>query len=213
MVLLFVPKWLCCLNEAEWPIYVLSECWFISVLANFRFSVCPLFSNGHAEIFHEFRHDLCYKLGHIECPWFAAPGRSQHSCKTIGLFYVIIHFIRSRINWIDLIVGNMASNDEGQGSGDCDDVYLATHKYLSLPNDQRLLLLGPPISSEIDIEVVRLCPSGLLLFLGNEAEWPMFCQNVDSFPFRQNSGSRFVHFLAKVMLKFSVNFGMTCATN
>ena len=63
------------------------------------------------------------------------------------------------------------------------------------------------------IEVVRLCPSGLLLFPGNEAEWPMFCRNVDSFPFRQISGSRFVHFLAKVMSKFFVNFGMTCAKN
>ena len=63
------------------------------------------------------------------------------------------------------------------------------------------------------IEVVRLCPSGLLLFPGNETEWPMFCQNVDSFLFRQFLGSRFVHFLAKFMPKFSVNFGMTCATN
>ena len=62
-------------------------------------------------------------------------------------------------------------------------------------------------------EVVRLCPSGLLLFPGNEAEWPMFFRNVDSFPFREISGSRFVHFLAKVMPKISVNFGMTCATN
>ena len=52
-----------------------------------------------------------------------------------------------------------------------------------------------------------------LLFPGNEAEWPIFCRNVDSFLFRQISGSRFVHFLAKVLPKFSVNFGMTCATN
>ncbi len=43
-----------------------------------------------------------------------------------------------------------------------------------------------------NIEVVRLCPSGLLLFPGNEDEWPMFCQNVDSFPFWQISGSRYV---------------------
>ena len=132
MVILFVPKWLCCLNEAEWPIYVLPECWFISVLANFRFSICPLFSKGHAEIFREFRHDLCYKLGHIECPGFAAPGRSQRSCKTIGLFYVIIHFIRSRINWQDLIIGNMASNDEGQGSVSfcCSTIYVAYHRLM-----------------------------------------------------------------------------------
>ena len=57
------------------------------------------------------------------------------------------------------------------------------------------------------------CAQVALLFPGNEAEWPMFCRNVDSFPFRQISGSRFVHFLAKLMPKFSVNFGMTCATN
>ena len=43
------------------------------------------------------------------------------------------------------------------------------------------------------------CAQVALLFLGNELEWPMFCRNVDSFPFRQISGSRFVHFLAKVM--------------
>ena len=64
-----------------------------------------------------------------------------------------------------------------------------------------------------NIEVVRLCPSGLLLFPGNEEKWPMFCRNVDSFPFRQISGALFVQFVAKVMPKFSVNFGMTCATN
>ena len=48
----------------------------------------------------------------------------------------------------------MASNDEdeGQGSGDCNDVYLATDEFLNLANDQRLLLLGPPITSETDIE-------------------------------------------------------------
>ena len=46
----------------------------------------------------------------------------------------------------------MASNDEGQGSGDCDDVYLEAHEYLSLVNDQRLLLLGPPVSFETELE-------------------------------------------------------------
>ena len=46
----------------------------------------------------------------------------------------------------------MASNDEGQDSGDCDDIYLAAHEYLSLANNQRLLLLGPPVTSETDIE-------------------------------------------------------------
>ena len=56
--------------------------------------------------------------------------------QNIGLLYVIIHFIRSRINLLDLIVGNMASNDEGQGSGDCDDVYWAADEFFSLADDQ-----------------------------------------------------------------------------
>ena len=56
--------------------------------------------------------------------------------QNIGLFSVIIHFIRSRINSLDLIVGNMASNDEGQGSGDCDDVYWAADEFFSLADDQ-----------------------------------------------------------------------------
>ena len=46
----------------------------------------------------------------------------------------------------------MASNDEGQGSGDCDNVYLAADEYLNLVDEQRLLLLGPPVISETDIE-------------------------------------------------------------
>ena len=36
----------------------------------------------------------------------------------------------------------MASNDEGQGSGDCDNVYLAADEFLSLADDQPMLLLG-----------------------------------------------------------------------
>ena len=46
----------------------------------------------------------------------------------------------------------MASNNEGQGSGDCDDVYRAADEFLNLVDEQRLLLLGPPITSETDIE-------------------------------------------------------------
>ena len=41
----------------------------------------------------------------------------------------------------------MASNDEGQGSGDCDNVYLAGDKCLSLADDQPMLLLGPLVAS------------------------------------------------------------------
>ena len=41
----------------------------------------------------------------------------------------------------------MASNDEGQGSGDCDDVYRAADEFFSLADDQQMLLLGPPVAS------------------------------------------------------------------
>ena len=41
----------------------------------------------------------------------------------------------------------MASNDEGHGSGDCDDVYRAADEFFSLADDQPMLLLGPPVAS------------------------------------------------------------------
>ena len=41
----------------------------------------------------------------------------------------------------------MASNDEGQASGDCDDVYRATDEFFSLTDNQPMLLLGPPVAS------------------------------------------------------------------
>ena len=41
----------------------------------------------------------------------------------------------------------MASNDEGQGSGDCDDIYRAADEFFSLTDDQPMLLLGPPVAS------------------------------------------------------------------
>ena len=41
----------------------------------------------------------------------------------------------------------MASNNEGQGSGDCDDVYRAADEFFSLNDDQPMLLLGPPVAS------------------------------------------------------------------
>ena len=41
----------------------------------------------------------------------------------------------------------MASNDEGQGSGDCDDAYRAADEFFSLTDDQQMLLLGPPVAS------------------------------------------------------------------
>ena len=41
----------------------------------------------------------------------------------------------------------MASNDEGQGSGDLDDDSLAADEYFSLTDDQPMLLLGPSVAS------------------------------------------------------------------
>ena len=41
----------------------------------------------------------------------------------------------------------MASNDEGHGSGDCDDAYRAADEFFSLTDDQPMLLLGPPVAS------------------------------------------------------------------
>ena len=41
----------------------------------------------------------------------------------------------------------MASNDEGQGSGDCDDAYRAADEFFSLTDDQPMLLLGPSVAS------------------------------------------------------------------
>ena len=50
----------------------------------------------------------------------------------------------------------MASNDEGQGSGDYDNVYLAAEEFLREADDQQLMSLGPPVTSETktDIETV-----------------------------------------------------------
>ena len=41
----------------------------------------------------------------------------------------------------------MASKDEGQGSGDCDDAYRAADEFFILTDDQPMLLLGPPVAS------------------------------------------------------------------
>ena len=42
----------------------------------------------------------------------------------------------------------MVSNDEGQGSGEC-NVYAAANTYLNLLDEQQLLQ-GPPVTSETD---------------------------------------------------------------
>ena len=47
----------------------------------------------------------------------------------------------------------MASNDEGQGSGDRDNVYLAAEEFLRDADDQELMLVGPPIRSQIETDV------------------------------------------------------------
>ena len=47
----------------------------------------------------------------------------------------------------------MASNDEGHGSGDCDNVCLAADEFLREADDQRLMLLGPPVTSETKTDI------------------------------------------------------------
>ena len=46
----------------------------------------------------------------------------------------------------------MASNDEGQGSGDCDDAYWAADEFFSLTDDQPMLLLDPPVASRTETD-------------------------------------------------------------
>ena len=56
----------------------------------------------------------------------------------------------------------MASNDEGQGSGDCVDAYQAADEFFSLTDDQLMLLLGPPVASGLRLTrrpVLRLRPT------------------------------------------------------
>ena len=57
----------------------------------------------------------------------------------------------------------MSSNDEGQGSGDCDDIYRAADEYFSLTDDQPMLLLGPPVTSgtETDTETSAQTQTGI----------------------------------------------------
>ena len=47
----------------------------------------------------------------------------------------------------------MASNDEGQGSRDCDNVYLAADEFLREADDQELMLLGPPVTLETETDI------------------------------------------------------------
>ena len=66
----------------------------------------------------------------------------------------------------------MASNDEGQGSGDSDNVYLAADKFLILVDDQRMLLLGPHIASgtETDTQTGAETETGAETDTGTETE-------------------------------------------
>ena len=49
---------------------------FVGTSINFRsgkfgYSICPLFSKGHAEFFREFWHDFAKKIGHMFCEFYA----------------------------------------------------------------------------------------------------------------------------------------------
>ena len=64
----------------------------------------------------------------------------------------------------------MASNNEGQGSGDCDDAYRATDEFFSLTDDQPMLLLGPPVASgtETDTQTGAETETGVEIQTGIE---------------------------------------------
>ena len=47
----------------------------------------------------------------------------------------------------------MASNDEGRGFGGYDNVYLAAEEFLWEADDQQLMLLGPPVTSESETDI------------------------------------------------------------
>ena len=49
----------------------------------------------------------------------------------------------------------MASNDEGQGSGDCDNVYRVADEFFSLIDDQPMFLLGPPLASGTENDMLE----------------------------------------------------------
>ena len=62
----------------------------------------------------------------------------------------------------------MASNDEGQGSGDCDDVYRAANEFSNLADDQRLFLLGPPVALETETDIETGAETGVETQTGTE---------------------------------------------
>ena len=71
-------------------------------------------------------------------PEICRNGNESTFQQNIGTFFnVIIHFIRSRIKRADLIVGNMANNDEAGGSGNPEDVYEEAHAFFDYLDARR----------------------------------------------------------------------------
>ena len=62
----------------------------------------------------------------------------------------------------------MASNDEGQGSRDCDDVYRAADEFLNLADNQQLFLMGPPVASETETDIETGTETGVETQTGTE---------------------------------------------
>ena len=60
----------------------------------------------------------------------------------------------------------MASNDEGQDSGDC-NVYEAADAYLNLLDEQRLLQ-GPPVTSETETDIETGAETGTEIETGTK---------------------------------------------
>ena len=83
--------------------YVLLECWFISVPANFRRSICPLFRKGHAENF-------MLETRTYGVPGICRKGNESTFWPNIGPFFLfIISFI------YNCLIGNMSTDAEVVG--------------------------------------------------------------------------------------------------
>ena len=78
----------------------------------------------------------------------------------------------------------MASNDEGQGSGDCDDVYRAADEFLSLADNQPMLLLGPPVASGTETDTQTSAETDTQT--GAEMDDDVFASNRDLYRYFRN---------------------------
>jgi hypothetical protein len=86
-----------CIAGKIWVAYVLLECWFIFVPANFRRSICPTL----AKVMPDFSWILAWLvleyIGNIECPGFAGKRIKWHFGLTLSLSG--LHTWQSKNQW------------------------------------------------------------------------------------------------------------------